>query len=92
MRTEVPRLVNVYDRDKTFPGSTTDSDKDQWRVRLDLNVRFWSERAVPLDQAEVAEIVHAAHIEASGRHIQAADSALKLAESRPRESYFQARF
>ena len=30
----------VSQRDKTFPASTTDSDKDQWRVRADLNIRF----------------------------------------------------
>ena len=27
-------------RDRTFPGRTTDSDDEQWRVRLDVNVKF----------------------------------------------------
>ncbi len=27
-------------RDETSPGLTTDSDKDQWRVRLDLDIKF----------------------------------------------------
>ena len=26
--------------DKTSPGSTTDSDRDQWRLRLDLDIKF----------------------------------------------------
>jgi hypothetical protein len=30
----------VSQRDKTFPGLTTDSDKRQWRLRLDTNVSF----------------------------------------------------
>lgn len=30
----------VSSRDETFPGSTTDSDSHQWRVRADLNVKF----------------------------------------------------
>ena len=30
----------VSARDQTFPGLTTDSDKDQWRLRADLTIKF----------------------------------------------------
>jgi hypothetical protein len=30
----------VTSRDRTSPGPTTDSDKDQWRLRLDLTLKF----------------------------------------------------
>lgn len=30
----------VSERYKTFPGATTDSDADQWRLRLDINIKF----------------------------------------------------
>ncbi|MBI2898837.1 MAG: putative porin, partial [Planctomycetes bacterium] len=30
----------VSARDETSPGATTDSDLDQWRARLDLNIKF----------------------------------------------------
>ncbi|MBI2923856.1 MAG: putative porin [Planctomycetes bacterium] len=30
----------VSERDRTFPGETTDSDRDQWRIRLDIDIKF----------------------------------------------------